>query len=470
MIDAPLPKQWEWLSLVPIIAGAYWLLAGDGAGWLIWAAIPGALLLSAGVALLLMPGEPRILGLMAGGGVLGLLAVPLAWIVADAGAAFYGALLSLASLLAAGRIGLQREALYSGAVAPEMSSGMDFKAGVDEALLGYFVCTATVPSGAQAERMSEDALQLDATIREQGWDTDPQGLHPAPAAPAETFVERARLWGVDYEVLRFASDFSLPAEFRGAERWHGHELNRSCHVRLLRHPGPPRPWLLCLHGYRMGVPWLDLSLFSPAWLHHGLGLNLIQPVLPLHGPRRTGLRSGDQFLDGDLLDLLYAEMQTLWDLRRTLAWLRAQEPDVRVGALGFSLGGYNAALLATYERDLDFVLAAIPVIDFAAALWRFLPPAHLRYFAARGVDEDHYRRVLSVVSPLARPPLQARDRRHIIAAAADRIVLPSHPLALSEHWQVPVHWYQGTHLSVRRERVPRTVLRQALVGAKWTVE
>lgn len=464
------PRQWEWLGLIPVAAGLYWLLAETGGGWWIWAVFPGALLLTSGVALLLMPGDHRVLGLMGSGAVLGVLATPLAWIAADLGAAFYGALLSVASLLAAGRIGLRREPLHTGAPPPEMSTTMDAKAGLDEALLGYFVCTATVPSGEHAERMCEDSIRLEALMRERGWSADPALLHPAPPPPQETFVERARALGIDYEVLRFDSGFAPPMELPGAERWLGYEANRSCHVRLLRHPGPPRPWLLCLHGYRMGVPWLDLGLFSPAWLHQRLGLNLIQPVLPLHGPRREGLRSGDQFLDGDLLDLIYAEMQALWDLRRTLAWLRTQEEAPRVGVFGISLGGYNAALLAAYERALDFVVAGIPVVDFAAALWRFLPPLHLRYFASRGLDQDHYSRVLSVVSPLARPPLLETSRLHVFAATGDRVVPPSHALALGRHWQVPVSWYQGSHLSIRRERVPHTVLRQALGGAGWAVE
>src|SRR3546814_21043756 len=84
----------------------------------------------------------------------------------------------------------------------------------------------------------------------------------------------------------------------------------------------------------MDAPWMDLNLFSPRWLHQKLGLNIIQPVLPLHGPRSTGWRSGDHYLDGDMTDLVYAESQALWDLRRTLAWLRANEPGARVGENG----------------------------------------------------------------------------------------------------------------------------------------
>lgn len=469
-IELPPPRPREWIAVLPIIAGVYGLLAGSGVVWTVLV-LPSALLLIAGGAgLLLLPGDARELGLIALGSLIGLLLVLPAWIVADLTTAVWLLLLSGACLLLAGRLSLQRMPRYDGAPEAERSLRMDAKAGLDEAVLGYFIAGASVPGGALATRVCEDAAALERVLVEQGWDDDPARLHPAPSAPDETYVERARLWGIDYEVLRFESGFASPSALPGDERWLRMEANRHCHVRMMRHPGKPRPWLLCLHGYRMGSAWMDLSLFSPGSLHQRLGLNLIQPVFPLHGPRSVGFKSGDQFLDGDLADLLHAQMQTLWDIRRTLAWLRRHEPEARVGVLGYSLGGYNAALLAGYERELDFVVAGIPVVDLATALWGVMPPAHLRYFAARGLDEARYRRLLAPVSPLSRPPLAESARLHIFAAAGDRIVQPEHPLALSQHWQVPVQWFQGSHLSVRRERLPGQVLRRAIAGAGWTLE
>src|SRR3546814_4736034 len=83
----------------------------------------------------------------------------------------------------------------------------------------------------------------------------------------------------------------------------------------------------------------------------------------------------------------YAESQALWDWRRTLAWLRANESGARVGVYGISLGGYNAALLSGYDKELDFVVAGIPVVDLAQALWSFAPPGHRAYYAEHGLTE-----------------------------------------------------------------------------------
>lgn len=89
--------------------------------------------------------------------------------------------------------------------------------------------------------------------------------------------------------------------------------------------------------------------------------------------------------------------------------------------------------------------------------------------AMHGLDEQRYRDILQVVSPLARAPLLPRERLHVVAAAADRIVLPHHPLALGRHWDVPVTWYQGSHLSIRYEREPGLALRHAAAAAGWPV-
>lgn len=468
-MEYPKPKQWEVLSWVPIVSGLYWLLAGEGGSWWFWAVLPGSLQLAAGVGLLVTPGGQRTLSLLAVGSGLGLLLLLPAWWAGGFGIALIAGVLSLLSFLVAGRLAVRQAPLYLGATPPEASTRLDLKVAIDEFVLGYFVGTAKVPSGSAAARACEDVVQLEAAIQSRGWDRDAADLHPAPPAPEETYIDRARIRGLDYEVLRFDSAYSPPDEFPGAAAWRGLPNNGECQVRLLRHPGKPRPWLMCIHGYRMGVPWMDFGLFPPAALHQKLGLNLIMPVLPLHGARRAGLRSGDEYLDGDLANLFYAQSQALWDLRRTLAWLRANEPGARVGVYGVSLGGYNTALLSTYEPELDFALAAIPVIDLAQALWSVSPSAHQAYFTQQGLTEARYRAVLQAVSPLSRPCLLPPERRFIVAATADRIVVPHHPLLLSRHWETPVQWYQGSHLSIRGEHEVRDLLKLALSRASWTL-
>ncbi len=461
------PRQWEWTAVIPLAAGLYALAAYNGPLWWIFAGIPGALVLAAGVALLMMPGDPRVTAYMAFGAVIGVVfGIPL--IAAQGfGPALIAAALFAASFVVAGRIGLRNEPVYDGTVDLHRDWRMDAKAAFDEAVLGYFLASANVPSGEAAARMSEDALKLEAELLTGGWQDDPDRFHPAPEAPASVQIHNARIYGFEYERVSFDSGFSLPPQLPGAQVWLGHERNSRCVGNLLRHPGAPRPWIVCIHGYRMGEAWLDFGLFSPKYLHQHLGLNVLMPTLPLHGTRKIGLRTGDHFLDGDLLDLLYAESQALWDLRRWLAWLRKLEDNPSIGVYGISLGGYNAALLSQYDDQLDFVVAGIPIVDLASGIWRYVPPMHQRYLSWRGLDQERYKKILNLVSPLARPPKIATSNLHIFAATGDRIVAPSNPVLLSQHWGVPITWYQGSHLSIRNEREPRLALEEAMNRARW---
>jgi hypothetical protein len=465
----PKPKQWEPLAIIPILAGLYWLVESTGSGWLFWGLVPGALMLMADMALLRMPGDLRITEYMAAGGCLGVLLFLPVWIAGSFGDAILSALAAAATYLTAGHVALAREPATEGAPQADRTLPVAAKAALDEVLLAYFVGTARLPDGDEIVRLGEDAGRLEALMKARGWLEDPAAMHQTPPPPERVYVQQAHLFGRAYERVTYPSAFVPDPEMPGAELWGQHQDNNQAVGWVLRHPGAPRPWLLCIHGYRMGEAWMDLSLFPPRWLHDRLGLNLFMPVLPLHGPRRVGLRSGDQYLDGNPLDLLYAETQALWDLRRAVAWIRAQEEGARIGVLGYSLGGYNAGLLVQYEKNLDFAIAGIPPTDFATALWRHIPPAHRDYFAAHGLNPDRYRLLLRPVSPLARPPLLDRERLYLFAGAADRVVLPDQAIALGAHWQVPIQWYQGAHLTFRSETVVRQHIEAAMQRAGWPV-
>lgn len=462
------PKRWELWALVPLLTGLYWLTDGHP-HWLLVAVLPGTLLLAAAVSLLLWPGDARINEYVALGGALGvLLAIPAMW-VGGFGAGLLAGLLSAASYLAAGRMGLAAQPRVPGVPAPEPSLVLSAKAALDEALVAYFVTGARIPAGDEAQAQCDDAHRLEQLLGVIGADRDPAALHAHPSAPEAVQIDTARLFGWRYERLRYASGFTADPRLPGATAWASYRANQTCEAQLLRHVERGRPWLLCIHGYRMGPAWMNLPMFDPGWLHHGLGLNLLIPALPLHGARSIGLRSGDGYMDGNLLDLVLAQCQALWDLRRAIAWIRAQEPEARIGVFGVSLGGYNAALLAGYERALDFVVAGIPLVDCAGVLWRHLPAPLRDYLTHHDFDEARYRRLLQPVSPLALPPQPAQERRSIFAATADRVLAPTHAAALAAHWNVPVSWYDGGHLTFRGERAVKAAIETPMLRAGWAL-
>src|SRR5699024_4325945 len=156
---------------------------------------------------------------------------------------------------------------------------------------------------------------------------------------------------------------------------------------------------------------------------------------------------------GSFLRMFHAEVQALWDVRRSLAWLRARR-DVRdVGVLGYSLGSYNAALLAAVEPDLACVIAGIPLISIPAVAWRMLPVMHRPYMEACGLNFDLVQSSMRPVSPLHWVPRIDPQRRFVFAASGYQIVPPEQRLALWRHWHEPaLYWYPGSHISVRYEK------------------
>ena len=199
----------------------------------------------------------------------------------------------------------------------------------------------------------------------------------------------------------------------------------------------------------MGFARIDVGLFKR--FHDASGLNVLMPVLPLHGPRRIGLHSGSGFLGMDVIDTLHAEAQAMWDMRRLLSWVQDQGAPA-VGAFGISLGGYTTALFASIADGLACAVAGIPLTDITRLVERHGSTHQVRYAMHLGYDLERVSRVLSVVSPLVLEPKVPHPGRLIFGAVGDRLVTPDHVRDLWRHWQKPeIVWYQGSHCSFMSE-------------------
>jgi hypothetical protein len=191
--------------------------------------------------------------------------------------------------------------------------------------------------GARVTAEVDEGLGL---YQARGWLDDPASFHAEPPAIGAYGETEGFVRGVPFRRLRFESGYRpWPGEPGGA-RWLGYRPNRTAHVRLFQHHGPPRPWVVCVPGYRMGDPRIDWVGFGIGWLYRTLGLNVAIPVMPFHGERRCGRRGGDGYLAGDVLDTIHAQAQAVWDIRRLVRWLRASGAP-GIGLYGVSLGGLH---------------------------------------------------------------------------------------------------------------------------------
>lgn len=350
-----------------------------------------------------------------------------------------------------------------GMPAPKLSPLLAAKVALDEVFFATEAASSVLSLGRREwSRVRREVEAADALFAKRGWLADPVAYHATPPRVRDVTEHDERVGPWTFSHLRFESGYAPSPDEPGRDRFLSYEPNRTAHAYLMRHPGPPRPWVVCVPGYRMGRPAVDFTGFRASWLHKSLGLNVAVFVMPFHGPRTSGRRGGDGYLSGDFLDTIHAQAQAVWDLRRLVGRLR-DEGAPAVGVYGVSLGGYTTALLSSLEPNLERAVLGIPAACFADLARAHVPPALMQAAEWLGFPLGQIEAVLRVVSPLAMPPRLAREHRYIYAGISDRLAPPHHAWDLWRHWERPrVVWYQGSHVSFLMEPTVRDLLREAL--------
>jgi hypothetical protein len=332
---------------------------------------------------------------------------------------------------------------------------------LDEVVVTGFRMVRQFPEPHVFERIEREVAAALEFYDRSGWLDNPEGFFAAPPPLPEVTVRQVKDRRRSHERIVFDSGYVPHPGEPGVERWLSYTANNREYALMLRHR-EPRPWLVCVHGSEMGRAAIDLRLFRAWHLHADLGLNVVLPVLPMHGPRRRGLPKGAAFPGEELLDNVHATAQAVWDIRRLLSWIRSQEPDSRIGLNSMSLGGYIASLVASLEDGLSCAILGVPVVDLI----------QLFGYHAGFAEDDPRQRVLTMAEPIGRmlSPLSLVPRvppqgRFVYAGIADQIVHPrAHAVRLWEHWGRPnVVWYRGGHTGFFRSRPVQQFIEDALV-------
>ena len=335
-----------------------------------------------------------------------------------------------------------------GGGAPRPTLGLAAQVLLDEVLMAAMKNPRLFPSDDDYVRAGRDIAAAHEMWSERGWLDTPERYHRAPDVPAGCMVTRERALNVSYEHLTFPSGYEPHPHEPGRERWLSYDTNRTAHAWIVRTRQAGRPWLVCVHGWGMGSPLMDLRAFRARRLARELGVNLLVPVLPLHGPRqRPDANAGEGFMSIDLIDAVHGFAQAAWDIRSAIRWIRFHEPEADVGIYGLSLGGYTAALTASLEDRLACVIAGIPATDLVDLYRRHSPLNVRRKALEHGALGPKALAVHRVVSPLVLTPKVERDRRFLFAGVGDRMSTARQARLLWEHWERPkMAWYSGGHV------------------------
>ncbi|HYB13580.1 MAG TPA: hypothetical protein VEG67_08915, partial [Myxococcota bacterium] len=170
--------------------------------------------------------------------------------------------------------GWQRFGPRDGAPAPRRGIALASKVALDEIFYASEVVSATMASLRELRRVGSELEAAIALYEARGWLDHPERFHARPPLLRNMEIETKRSRFGDHAHARFESGYTPHPGEPGRERWQGYEANRTAHVRLLEHPGAPRPWLVCIPGYRMGQVAVDFTGFRTRWLHRTLGLNV----------------------------------------------------------------------------------------------------------------------------------------------------------------------------------------------------
>lgn len=359
---------------------------------------------------------------------------------------------------------IRREQRYRDVPAVEPTPGLIAEAVVDGAFSLAVSLVVGMPDAQEVRRGHQELLAMRDFLARNGWFDDPAGYHRTPPRlrGARLTPHPIRHLGrrVALSELSFESDYEPHPGEPARERWLAQEENSTAVAWVLEHPGGERPWLVAVHGFGMGQPGVNMTGLMARWIHEDLGLNLLMPVLPLHGPRSATRMSGGGLLQPEFANVLHLFSQAVWDIRRMVGWVRTRS-RAPIGLYGISLGAYAAALASAFIDDLACVVAGIPAVDFASLARDNEPWAFKAYGGDLQTDWNLVNEVMYPVSPLTHAPRVARAARYVFAGVADRVARPDQARALWRHWERPeIEWTSSGHVMAAMKPSLRPFLRR----------
>lgn len=260
--------------------------------------------------------------------------------------------------------------------------------------------------------------------------------------------QRGRIW---------RRDFTFPSAV-AAEHEHSRRVITQTYAndRALHFPA-----VIVLHGW-MTPTMIPYRPFFRAIVEAGASAYLLE--LPYH-LRRTppGFVSGELFFTADFEKSWTAMQQAVADVRQLIHYLREAGAPV-IGVLGFSLGAWISAIVASCESELDFALFAMLPACINDLVWQTrLGKPWRRHFETAGLNAAATAPLYQLIDPVNLKPLLPPERRELFVAALDHFMPARHTQMLRDAWQQPqLHVYSSGHIGLLWSRKFLRDIRQSL--------
>lgn len=205
-----------------------------------------------------------------------------------------------------------------------------------------------------------------------------------------------------------------------------------------------RPVILWVPGqYVTDLTSIPISWFTREIVRRGADVVLLVP--PYHLERTpAGFESGDAVFATSLADHLEVFAQEISDVRRLMAWLRAQGVSA-LGGFGGSVGAMVLLRTATWDK-LDFLTVFIPMIRLANLLDEPEASSLRRRIGTESRSPNVLLDAYAALDPSQDRPRLDPARISVLYCRYDRVAVAGQTAAWAEAWGVSrLHAYYRGH-------------------------
>ena len=260
--------------------------------------------------------------------------------------------------------------------------------------------------------------------------------------------------------------FSVPSAFP-IEGYPYAETNTATGFLHLIRGRPDAPAIVLSHGWAHDDHHTVETFFVEPLLKAGFSVAVV--AHPFHFDRTpAGTYSGELMVTGDVVLTAQAFRQGVADLSAVVSWLL--DEGLAVGVMGYSLGGYLAALLACVRDDLRAVVIGAAGDSVVSPILDTRLGVNVREdLSQSGMHaRDRLEMAWGIISPGRLAPRVPRERILMVAAAWDRIMLPSSVRRLHDAWGGPaLQWEPQGHYTLLA--VPGRLVRRSLPFLRETL-